>query len=37
MKEQNISKEEVLDLYYKLPQWRGELYKFRNALTNEEF
>lgn len=37
MEEQNITKQEILNLFYKLPQWRGELFKFRKALNNGEF
>lgn len=37
MAEQKIPKQDILDLFYKLPQQRGELYKFKKALDNGEF
>lgn len=37
MVEQGISRQQVIDLFYKLPQWRGELYNFKKALKNGEF
>lgn len=37
MKEQNIKREQILSVFYKLPQAFGETYKFRKALENGEF
>lgn len=37
MQEQNIKREQILSVFYKLPQALGETYKFRKALENGEF
>ena len=37
MAEQGITRQQIIDLFYKLPQWRGELYNFKKALKNGEF
>lgn len=37
MQEQGITKQEILNLFYKLPQWRGELSKFRKAVDDGKF
>ena len=37
MAEQGISRQQIIDLFYKLPQTYGELYDFREALNNGKF
>ena len=37
MAEQGISRQQIIDLFYKLPQCRGEIYHFREALKNGKF
>ncbi len=37
MAEQGISRQQIIDLFYKLPQAYGELYDFREALNNGKF
>jgi hypothetical protein len=37
MVEQDIKREQILSVFYKLPQAFGETYKFRKALENGEF
>lgn len=37
MKEQGIAREQILTIFYKLPQELGETYNFRKALENGEF
>lgn len=37
MKEQNITREEVLSVYDQLPNWRGEFFGFKESMNNGEF
>ena len=37
MAEQDIKREQILSVFYKLPQALGETYNFRKALENGEF
>lgn len=37
MVEQGITRQQIIDLFYKLPQWCRELYAFKKVLKNGEF